>query len=191
MSNTSATGGYLTPEVASPPLEGDSLDAQFQQAVAGITGIAGQYVRPRWQATSPKQPPSSVDWCSIGVTSITPDDGAYVVHVGLGDGTDKYIRHEKIELACSFYGANSQQFAAMLRDGIAIPQNMEALQAADIYFVECGVIYSMPELINQQWVKRCDMGITFMRQVHRTYGIQNILSADTILVSDDIGIITH
>ena len=191
MPNTSASGGYLSPLVATPPTEDIDLDSQFQAAVAGITGIDGQYVRPRWQSALPKQPAAGVNWCAIGVTLITPNDSPYINHVGAGEGSENYSRHEQIELSCTFYGTDSQRYAAMLRDGIAIPTNMSYLQQRGLFYIECSPIVSAPELFNQQWIKRYDMTISFRRQVSRTYGVLNILSADPILVSDDIGIISN
>lgn len=191
MPNNSATGGYLSPAVASPPLEDADLDAQFQKAVVGITGLPGKYVRPRWQPTVPKQPEPSVNWCAIGVTAIAPDDGAYIKHFGTGDGHDDYVRHEDIELACSFYGPQAQRYATYLRDGLAIPQNVEQLKLGGIAWVECEALRAAPEFINQQWVKRYDLTARFRRQVKRTYGVLNIVSANPVLISDEIGVITN
>ncbi len=191
MPNTSATGGYLAPVAASPPLEDADLDAQFQQAVAGITGLPGQNVRPRWQPTNPKQPEPSVNWCAIGVMDITPDAGPYLKHIGAGQGQDDLNRHEQIELACTFYGPQAQRYAAALRDGLALPQNIEALNQVGIAFVECQPFRPVPELVNQQWIRRYDMALTFRRQVKRTYGVLNVLSADAVLISDAIGIISN
>lgn len=190
MSNTSASGGYISPAVPSPPLAGDDLDAEFQKAVRGITGLPGQFVRPRWQPNPPKQPEPNVDWCAIGVTMVMADAGPYIEHIGAGDGQDQYQRHEDIELACTFYGPNGQRNALTLRDGLGIPQNIEALNSAGLAFVDAGEIRQVPELVNQQWIKRHDMALRFRRQVKRTYGVLNVLSADPVLVSDEIGIIT-
>ncbi len=189
--NTSATGGYLAPVAASPPLEDGDLDAQFQQAVVGITGLPGALVRPRWQATNPKQPEPSTNWCSIGVMDITPDAGPYIQHKGAGQGQDDFTRHEQIELVATFYGPQAQRYAAMLRDGFGMPQNIESLNAVGISFVECQAFRPVPELVNQQWIRRYDMALTFRRQVRRVYGVLNVLSADPVLISDDIGIISN
>jgi len=191
MGNTSATGGYLGPAVVSPPLEDSDLDAVFQGLVAGITGLDGSLVRPRWQPTSPKQPEPSINWCAIGVTVINPDAGAYIEHSPTGDGSDNMQRHEDIDLACTFYGPLGATFAAMLRDGLSIPQNLDFLRLQGMGYIECGLARAFPELFNQQWIKRFDITARFRRQVKRTYGVLNILSADPILISDEIGIISN
>lgn len=186
MANTSATGGYLSPAVETPPLSGDDLENLFQGVIAGITGIAGSYVRPRWQPIPPKHPEPTVDWCAFGIVDIAADNPA-ITHTGTGNGHDDLFRHETIDVLCSFYGPLSMRMAGKLRDGIAIPQNSEALYAADIRFIETGPVRSVPELWNQQWIKRHDLMVVFRRKVAREYPILNILSADPAILTDTHG----
>ena len=192
MANTSATGGYLAPAAETPPLTDDALDALFQAAVSAVTGLSGQYVRPRWQPVPPRQPEPSTDWAAIGILEITPDDGPHIQHVGsnvggTGEvGRDDYIRHETITLLCTFHGPLGMRYAAKLRDGLGIPQNTEGLRANGIGFVESGPIRSMPEFFNQQWIKRYDVALIFRRKVSRSYPILNILSAEPIYSTDTI-----
>ncbi|WP_315384766.1 LIC_12616 family protein [Microvirgula aerodenitrificans] len=184
MSNTSATGGYLTPASPVAPEWDKSLDVLVQSAIVGITGLPGSLVRPRWQAPMPKQPEPSTDWCSIGVPIVEPDANGAMVHVGVEDEHDVYSRHEGITLLCTFYGPNGQSFAALLRDGIAVPQNMEALKRQRIGLVSTSEIRSVPEFVNQQWVRRYDIELRLRRKVIRRYPILNILSADINVGSD-------
>jgi hypothetical protein len=183
----SSTGSYLNPALATPPLEDLDLDAEFQKAVVGITGLAGNLVRPRWQATPPKQPEPSVNWCSIGVTSQVPDAGPLIDHVGIGNGTDELQRHEDIVLESTFYGPLGQRYAALFRDGLGLPQNMEGLSAVLISLTEVGEIVTAPELFNQQWIRRFDITVKFRRQVKRTYTILNVLYVDPVLSFEDVG----
>lgn len=187
----SSTGGYLQPGVLSPPLEDAGLEAIFQVAITGITGLAGNLIRPMWQPNPPKMPEPSVTWAAMGITAITPDAGPYIEHQAAGNGSDAYQRHEDIELFCTFYGPQGQAYAAALRDGLAIPQNNEALGLQGVAWVECGPIRSAPELFNQQWIRRYDLTIRFRRQVKRTYQVLNILSSSDVMVSDTIGTIKH
>lgn len=190
--NTSATGGYLSPQGAgSFPPEDIDLDKVFQRAVVGVTAMPGDLVRPRWQPVTPKQPDPSVDWCAIGVTVRRVQDGPSIVHSPAGDGSDTLSRHEDIDTAFTFYGPNAQKNAMLLRDGLFLPQNIEALKLDGVSFIDCGDLRAIPELFNQQWIKRYDLGATFRRQVTRTYQVLNIVSADPILVSDEIGIISN
>lgn len=176
MTNTSATGGYLVPSSTAPDYDA-ALDRIVQQMVVGITGLPGTMVRPRWQPNPPKQPEPSVDWCAIGVQSVIPDDGPAIVHDGSGDGSDTSSRHETMEYVASFYGPHGLGNATLLRDGIAIPQNVEAIEAAGLRFVETSSITPAPALYNEQWIRKYDIRLTLRRQVSRTYPVRNLLSA--------------
>ena len=152
-------------------MDDDALDKLLQQLVVRITGLDTNMVRPRWQATVPTEPPVGTNWCAIGIMSSTPDAGPWIGYdpqnnVGL------YARHETLELVATFYGPNSKQYAAILRDGLAVPQNTDVLRANDMAFVACGPIRTAPDFVNQQWRKRQDMGITLRRQVRRSYQIR-------------------
>ncbi len=182
-----STGGYILP--ATHPDEDSALDAVFQKAVVGITGLPGSMVRPRWQPVVPKQPEPSDDWCAIGVTLHKSQDGPYIRHNGEFNGTDTMIRHEDISILATFYGPNSNHYALMLRDGLYMPQNIEAFRVGGMVFVEAGDIRPVPELFNQQWIRRSDMPLRFRRAISRTYNIRNILLADVTFVNDDLGVI--
>lgn len=182
----SSTGGYLSPAVASPPLEDDALTAIFQQMIVGITGLPGNMVRPRWQPNPPKQPEPTVNWCALGIAVQTLDDGPAIVHNGAGNGSDTYIRHEQIDVLASFYGPNGMQNAQLLSDGLAIPQNLEQLKAQDMNSVDTGQIRTAPDLINEQWVRRYDIELTFRRKITRSYAVLNVLSASSTVTTQNL-----
>lgn len=182
MPNTSASGGYLTP-TAPDILEGDELDDALTAAVAGITGLDGSLVRPKWQAKTPKRPALSVDWCALGVTETTPDAGPVIVHNAAG--FDTYTRHKDVTVLVSFYGPNSRSFAQKLEDGLSIPQNIEELQNNSISFISAGTIRAVPESVNMQWIERYDVLIYLRRRVTRTYAIETIQTAGVELHVED------
>ena len=184
--NDSSTGGYLSPAVASPPLEDDALTAIFQQMIVGITGLPGNMVRPRWQPNPPKQPEPTVNWCAMGIAVQTLDDGPAIVHNGAGNGSDTYIRHEQIDVLASFYGPSAMQNAQQLSDGLAIPQNLEQLKAQDMNSVDTGQIRAAPDLINEQWIRRYDLELTFRRKITRSYAVLNILTAQGTVQTDKV-----
>lgn len=181
MANTSATGGYLTPTTP-PPDDDIDLDVIFQGAVAGITGLAGDMVRPRWQPTEPKIPVNGTNWCGVGVMVTNPDDFPYLEHFASGKDTLK--RHEEIEVMASFYGTNSARYAKILRDGLFIAQNIEQLKKKNINFVDAGDVRQFHELINNKWQKRNDITLKFRRQIVRDYDILNIEAANIHLIDD-------
>lgn len=182
----SSTGGYLAPAVASPPLEDDALDDVLHDLVAGVTGLPGAMVRPRWQPTVPKQPEPSVNWCAIGVTTQDNDAGPAIQHDPTGDGSDVYQRHQDVELLCTFYGPAAKGYAQRLIDGLAIPQNSEQLGLNDMKFVSAGTIRPAPDLVNQQWVRRYDVTVTLRRKITRTYPVLNLLSAQVKAETDSV-----
>jgi len=63
---------------------------------------------------------------------------------------------------------------------------LEGLKASGIGFIDSGPIRTVPELYNQQWIRRFDLALTFRRKVSRTYPILNIISADPIYTTDTV-----
>lgn len=179
MSNTSATGGALAPVGVQQPADVD-LDIVLQAAVAGILDLPGDLVRPRWQITATPAPPRGTDWCALGVTDIDSDTNAVLMHdsqLPTGPGQDILIRHEEFDVLCSTYGPNATSNAGLLRDGLAVPQNREALSALGISFIGSDRIVRVPSLVNQGWINRADIRLTFRRKIARTYPVLNLLSA--------------
>ncbi|HDR8938733.1 hypothetical protein QZM42_29545 [Burkholderia vietnamiensis] len=182
--NDSSTGGYLAPAVDAPPAEDDALDNLVHDLIAGVTALPPDLVRPRWQAKVPKQPEPSVDWCAFGVQEQEPDAGPAIQHDGTADGHDTYIRHQDIDVPCTFYGPRAKGYAQRLADGLAMPQNREQLQLQDMAFVGVGPIRAVPDLVNQQWVRRYDMTVTLRRKITRTYLVLNLKSATVATTTD-------
>ncbi len=183
--NTSATGGYLSPQPETDPAEDVALEDQLQAIVAGITGIPGHLVRPRWQPVPPKQPSVDTDWCAIGIVRITPDDNAVIAHQPAGEGTDALQRHETIEVLASFYGPGGYRGAARLRDGFPVAQNREAMFLIGMGFIDTDAIVSAPDLVNQQWLRRADLAFRLRRRIDRTYPVLHLLSAAGTIRGED------
>ncbi|KVP48396.1 LIC_12616 family protein [Burkholderia ubonensis] len=180
----SSTGGYLAPSDDVPLVEDDELDDLVHDLIAGVTALPGDLVRPRWQPTVPKQPEPGVDWCAFGVQEQEPDAGPAIQHDGAGDGHDTYIRHQDIDVLCTFYGPRAKGYAQRLADGLAIPQNREQLQKDDMAFIGVGPIRAVPDFVNQQWVRRYDMTVTLRRKITRTYAVLNLKSATVATTTD-------
>ncbi|MBN3848626.1 hypothetical protein G3N58_17615 [Paraburkholderia sp. Ac-20342] len=183
MANDSTVAGYLQPVGTSPP-EDANLDSIFQQLVVGLTGLPGSMVRPRWQATVPKQPDPSTNWCAVGITGIEHDANAYEQHNPAGSGTDTVIRHEILTVLCSFYGPAALNYAAQTRDGMYVAQNNATLDPYEMGLVEVGSIVTAPELVNQQWIRRFDLNLRIRRRIVRTYQILTVLSAHATASSE-------
>ncbi|WP_445683245.1 phage neck terminator protein, partial [Salmonella enterica] len=50
--------------------------------------------------------------------------------------------------------------------------------------VEAGTIYNLPELINNQWVRRYDLTITLSRKNIRTYNVRTLQDAPVSFFGD-------
>lgn len=182
--NDSSTGGYLAPAVDTPPDEDDALDDLVHDLVAGITALPPDLVRPRWQPVVAKQPEPGVNWCAFGIQTQTPDASPAIVHNGANEGSDTYIRHQDLDVLCTFYGPAAKGYAQRLADGLALPQNREQLQLLDMAFVNVSEIRAASDLVNQQWVRRYDMTVKLRRKVTRTYAVLNLKSVQASTTTD-------
>jgi hypothetical protein len=152
--------------------------------VVGVAGLPQAMVRPRWQPTPPKEAPIEKDWCAVGVTDIEQDFSPSIIHHDEGEGYDETQRHEKISVLASFYGPNARAYAALLRDGIILPQNREQLFHRGLAYYDVGRPTAAPDLIDYVWRKRIDLPMTFVRNVVRYYNILNLKSASGTIHSE-------
>jgi hypothetical protein len=114
---------------------------------------------------------------AFGITAITADAGdVYIQLPETGDGIMK--RHEQIEINIQSYGSSCMENAHLLRDGLHINQNRDALQTAGFSFVEGQPVNYVPELINGRWHPRADTVLVFNREVSGTYSILSLLQAE-------------
>lgn len=179
--NDSSTGGYLVPS-ASTPLPGDLTLTQFiQSVIAGITGITSSLVRPKWQVEPPQQPDVTVDWVAFGIDVNKGDANAYFQGPVGGDSDSILQRQEDLAVSCSFYGPDALENAAILRDGLWVTQNLEAMQLANMGFKGCDDIRQTADLFNERWYLRYDMSVSLVRQVQRTYPVLSFASAKGVI----------
>jgi len=157
------------------PVDDDELDTLLQTLVAGVTGMAGEAVRPRWQPEPPNLPNFYMTWCAVGVIARRADTFVAMIHYP--EGYDLLLRNEALEVLATFYGPKCHGMATRLRDGLMVDQNRELLWRNHMEMVEVGDIRSTAELIKQRWLPRADVDIHLNRQVRRTYPILNIESA--------------
>lgn len=181
MANTSATGGYLTPG-GSALLRDEVLEDALQAHVVGITDLPGFMVRPRWQPTVPEMPEPDQNWAAIGVKLTRADDGPVLEQQ---EEFTRYIRHETMDVLVTFYGPSGFEYASLFRDGLAIPQNNQPLSAIKAKLISTGDILAIPELVNQQFIRRYDLPFTIRRKVERTYQIKPFNSPPVISVTGD------
>lgn len=182
--NDSSTGGYLAPSASPAPLEGQALNRFLQQVFVGITGLTGTLARPRWQAEPPDIPAFGTDWMAFGIVRRRGDAFSSTVHNPTGNGNDSVYRQEIIEILCTFYGPDADNYASILREGLFVAQNREVLQLNAFGLVEVGEAIAVPDLIKDRWTYRVDISVRLRRSILRTYPVLNILSADATVDSD-------
>lgn len=182
MSTTSATGGYLVPVSVNGDLNDNALADFLQTAIAGITGLPGAVVRPRWQPEPPDIPPYGTNWCGLGVVSRRPDKFTYTRHNSTG--FDRTYRQELLEILCSFYGPSSETNAELLSVGLQVSQNLEAMSLAGYGLVEVDDPLTVPELLNQRWQMRVDLGFKLRRVQIYDYPVLNLGAAQGTVVTD-------
>lgn len=180
MSNTSATGGYLSQTETALP-GGLSITQYLQKVIVGLTGLSGEMVRPKWQKNPPKMPPTpEINWCAFKVTEENPDANAFTEVASDGEGSTLQ-RHVELRLSCSFYGSLCMENASKLRDGFQIAQNRDALKEAKIGFKETSSSTFVPELFAQVWYDRCDITVILRRQVDKTFAVLSFEGASGTL----------
>lgn len=178
-----STPPYVAPISQGQYPKGLTLLQFLQTVVVGISGIPGNFVRPKWQPEPPKQPDINTDWIAFGIESQTPDANAYVN--SQEGGTTVLQRNEDLNLSISIYGPKAIETYGLLRDGFQIPQNRIALFQANIGFTSISEGRHIPDLVNQRWIDRVECSVVLKRQIQRTYPVLTFLSASgTIYVPD-------
>jgi hypothetical protein len=189
MPNTSASGGPLSPAGTPAPLEGLALNQFIQQWMVGLTGMAGNLIRPRWQPEPASIPTEGNAWAAVGIIRRPRDTFPYISHDATGNGSDNLFRNESLECLASFYdlGVNgmADQLAALFADDALIPQNSEALLAGGFMLVEVGEPVTVPSLLKSRWLYRTDVPFTLRRTVARNYPVENVLTAQVVITEQD------
>jgi|WetSurMetagenome_2_1015567.scaffolds.fasta_scaffold00191_4 hypothetical protein len=181
----SSTGGYLSPAASPAPLQGDGLNTFIQPIIVALTGLPGPMVRPAFQSEPPDIPDGGQAWAAFRYTSRKSDTFPYVGHAS---GSDTLRRHEEIDILVSFYdlgtGGLVDQYAALLRDGLSIGQNLETLNRAGMGFVGCGDLTAVPVIVKQRWLYRVDLPFTVRREIVRVYPVLDVLTAHATVATD-------
>lgn len=189
MTNTSATGGAIAPAASPAPLQGQALNRFIQVWFAGILDgvLPGDMIRPSFQPEPPVIPEAGTAWMAFSFGARQSDTFPYIAHDADGLGSDELQRNEELPILCSFYdlgsGHDADDNLAILRDGLAMPQNHEALYP-DFAYVACGDTQPVPVLVKERWLYRVDLPVTVRRQITRVFPVRNLQSANGTLYTD-------
>ncbi|WP_422615496.1 phage neck terminator protein [Photorhabdus luminescens] len=181
MSNGSDKAGWLTPVTSGPEYD-DELERILSRWVIGVSGLSDDKVRSRWTSAQLPPLPADDDWCDFVITDFVAD--ALPAFENQTDEGTKLWRHEEIVCLISFYGPNSQRYGARFRDGLAVSQNNDELERFGLSVNKLSRLTSLPELINNQKVRRYDMTITLRRKVVREYGVKSLVEAPVKFLGD-------
>jgi len=179
VSNTSATGGYLTPSTTA--LEGQALLDFFQAWLVGLTNLAPTNVRPRWQREPGNIPLETADWIAFGIARRESDVFTAEVYTASNPGYNETRRHEILNFAVSIYGPNADATAQQLREGMQITQNLEVLNVASMGLIDSGDLVTLPELVKDKWYYRIDFTFRIRRQIVTGYAVQRLASGNVQL----------
>jgi hypothetical protein len=170
-------------------LDGQSLEDYVAQVVAGVSGLPGPMVRPRWQAEPPNLPDWGVDWAGVGIMKHRPI-GIYpwVGHHPDGDGYSEMQRHEELDVLVSFYGINADAHAGNFHSGFGVWQNHASLRLVGMALVEVQDGTVNPEFIKQKWHNRVDKPFVLRRIIIRNYPVLNLLSSKGLVIPEPQGV---
>lgn len=181
-SNTSATGGYLTP-TNSINIDDTDLDHIFHDLFAGVTGLDNTLVRPRWVVKPSNMPDKNTTWISFGVIDTRNDTNPSQWFDNVQGMI--LINNQELDVQVSCYGPNAAQIEGILRDGLNLDQNREVIDSLGIVLVDVGKAVNTSELINTEWVKRVETKVTFRKQIRRVYAVLSLEAAAVDIHSDD------
>jgi hypothetical protein len=173
-------GSYVLPSSTNGELNDYLLDRFLQQVVVGVTGMQGQYVRPRWQQEPPNQPDREISWAAIGQVNRARDAFADVHHwTSANDfqkANDRVVRNQIFEILCSFYGPEAEANSELLAMGFALEQNRNQMSANGFKLLSVADSLKVPALIKEEWIIGIDVRFRLRRQQIYTYPSPNLLA---------------
>ncbi|MCD9249018.1 hypothetical protein LUS38_17575 [Escherichia coli] len=181
MSNDSTARGYLTP-VGEGPKYDEELEREISRWIRGVSGLPAKAVFSRWTDPQPLIPKNGVTWCGFGITTVPQPLSQSDVQVS--DEQSEQWTWEQVTVICCFYGPLGSRTASTFRSGIFVEQNNAELNLSGLSLVDAGTIYNLPELINNQWVRRYDLTITLSRKNTRTYNVRTLEDAPVSFFGD-------
>ncbi|MFS7251252.1 hypothetical protein AB6869_09945 [Rahnella rivi] len=139
-------------------------------------------VYPRWTDPQIQIPKNGITWCAFGVTTVPEDDNPAYIQ---SDESAEQWSHESVDILCCFYGPRGMATATQFRDGLFVSQNNTELKRVGMTFKQCSRVLNLPELINNQWIRRYDLSVQLRRKIIRTYDIKSVLDTNNSIITGD------
>jgi hypothetical protein len=197
-------GSFLPGTTAT--LTDDALEDFIQSWLVGVTGLAGQLVRPAWQADPTPIPEAGTTWLAFAARvgksdwdSVSSYVGGTEGGFGEGDfgidpfgegeaipGAQLQTKFEELDVTCSFYGPLAGGSAMALRMGAGVGQNLWVLASQAMAFVSVGDALTLSEKIKGKFVRRIDVELVLRRTVQFSYAVQSVTSAKLGLNADSL-----
>lgn len=177
MPDTTALG-YMIPSQV--PVADRPLEDIMQAAIRGITGLAGQWVRPQTPEIISNRPEVTQDWISFRITPREFDFDPHINHqpAALETGASEVSRDEVMETALSFYGPAAHQYLNRWVNGLNIDQNRWSLMDAGIKLQSHGQPVTLPALVKEHWQRRIDLTSIFVRRSKVIYPIRTVTGGE-------------
>lgn len=176
MATDSTVAGYLLPH--EEPVYDQALQDILQSMIVGVTGISGEYVRPRWMPKPPVQPDYTVNWVAFGETGFEAVEFAHYSHNPDGDGglgTGAVEEDENYQVLHSFYGPDAARNCRRLIAALHLDQNRHTLRTYGIAVGPIGKASHVPTLLTDTWVPRVDLEIEYRRRSRHNFRVRNVL----------------
>lgn len=188
IASDSSQYGYL--QEIGGALEDPELTDAITSALAGVTGLTPDLVRPRWQPLPPNRPNGDVTWCAAGVVRREAMDYPWIAHsLGTdGNGIDNMTDWTQLYVMASFYGPLAATYAGKLRRGLYVGQNRDDLYKVGVKVKEVGDANSVPDLVNMQYIDHVDVQIILVREAMTQYAVRNIVEADVVIVTETVSV---
>jgi hypothetical protein len=186
----SSTGGYLAPTSTGGDLNDQALQDFLQGIVVGITGMAGNLVRPRFQKEPPDPPDIDTTWAAIGPGQRDREPFSALVRKSQ---STIVVRNRTLEIICSFYGPEAETMGEMFAMGLDLPQNREGIQYANGQLTGFNLVGGVtgpviaPALVKSQWRYRADYTFKLRQQQQYTYPVLTVEKAQATLETQPPG----
>lgn len=192
MANDSTAAGYLTPPAGPVGTQDNAFEDFLHDVFAGLLGMTGDLIRPRWQLEPANMPDFSTgDWMSFGIMDINPDQYAYVNHIPDSNGSDEIQLNEDVTVLISTYGPNAMKNLKLIRLGLQVDQNREVLRTNQVGLTSFSRMRAAPSLVNDRYLHRWDMEMFLRRLDRATYTVENLVSvSETLNLQGSVNLIT-